>query len=46
MQFSDDIVIKEELSQFEAIENTFFFNFNPTDKDIFERNNFKDPLSF
>ena len=48
MQFSDDTVVKEELSQSETIENTLFLNCNFTDKDkdISERNNFKDPLSF
>ena len=43
-----DIVMKEELSQFETIENTLFLNCNSpdNDKDISERNHSTDQLSF
>ena len=43
-----DIAMKEELSQSETIENTLFLNCNSpdNDKDISERNNSKDLLSF
>ena len=46
MQFSDDTIIKEELSQSETIEHTLFLNCNFTDNDISERNSFKDLFSF
>ena len=43
-----DIVMKEELSQSDTIENTLLMKFNSpdNDKDISERNNSKDLLSF
>ena len=43
-----DIMTKEELSQTDTIENTLFLNYNSpdNDKDISERNNSKDLLSF
>ena len=41
-----DIVMKEELSQFETIENTLILNCNSPDNDISVRNNSKDLLSF
>ena len=47
-QVTVDIVMKEELSQSDTIENTLLMKFNSpdNDKDISERNNSKDLLSF